>query len=146
MIGPKALVGFPFLILGLISAGAFATFSYGSLEIVWTGQSALGEIVRMEKVSGGYQSGRSYVPIVSFVDGEGSRRVFRQKPGGRKDAYAIGEQVAVLYRPDDPDLAVIDSFWGRYGFIFGTLFALFFVALGGWLIRRDRQENAIFDR
>ena len=146
MIGPKTLVGFPFLILGLISAAAFATFSFRSLEIVWTGQSATGEVVRMEKVRGGYRAGRSYLPIVSFVDGEGSKRVFRQKPGGRKGAYAIGEKVGVLYLPADPDRAVIDSFWGRYGFIFATLFALGFVTLGGWLIRQDRREHAIFDR
>ena len=144
MIGPKARIGFPFLLAGLIFAAAFATFTYRSMEIVWEGATATGEITGMQTVSG--YRGQSHLPVVRFNAADGTQRVFWQRPGGRRGAYSIGEKVTVLYLPDDPGRAIIDSFWGRYGFIFATLFALCFAALGGWLVWQDRRENAIFDR
>ena len=146
MIGPKAVVGFVFLASGLVFAVAFGTLSYRSLETSAIGLEARGTVIGERRTAGGNRGGRSYRPIVRFVDANGETRHFEQRPGGRKGAYDKGDVVDVLYRADDPDTAVIDSFWGRAGHMFGMIFALVFVALGGWMIRWDRRENALFDR
>ena len=146
MIGPKAIVGFVFVILGLVFTAAFANLSYHSIQTASRGLEAQGTVIGERKTSGGYRGGRSHRPVVSFVDEQGRTHIFEQRPGGRKGAYDIGEKVGVLYRANEPDTAIIDSFWGRYGHVFGMIFALFFVFFGAWMIRWDRRENAIFDR
>ena len=40
-----------------------------------------------------------------------------------------------------PRRAVIDSFYGRYGFLIVVLGGAAFAALGAWLIRSDRREQ-----
>jgi hypothetical protein len=52
-----------------------------------------------------------------------------------------GEQVAILYRPEKPEVVQLDSFWQRYAPSMGLV--LFAGAVVGWeLLKRSRQSSA----
>jgi hypothetical protein len=52
-----------------------------------------------------------------------------------------GEQVAILYRPDKPELVQLDNFWQRYAASIGVV--LFAAAVVGWeLLKGFRHGSA----
>lgn len=65
--------------------------------------------------------------VVRFQDGKGEWRQFAEPISSNPPPYQRGEIVPVLYDPAAPDLAVIDSFLGR--FLVPTLFAVLGVVM-----------------
>ena len=57
-----------------------------------------------------------------------------------QSTYQEGDVLPVAYMPGDPSQAVIDTLWGRFGFLSMSLFASLFIGLGVFLIRWDRKE------
>lgn len=53
-------------------------------------------------------------PIVAFTDQTGQRRRFSNTVGSKPPAYARGDRVPVLFDPENPADATIDSFFDRY--------------------------------
>jgi hypothetical protein len=52
-----------------------------------------------------------------------------------------GQQVAILYRPDNPELVQLDNFWQRYAASIGLV--LFAAAVVGWeLLKQLRHRSA----
>ena len=138
MLGFKTLIGFPFLLLGLIFTGASLWFAQESIHIAWSGIETQGTVLRMERR---YSHRRkSYHPHVEFTDRQGQQHYFSQSLGTLPTAYSAGEHVRVRYLPDTPERAIIDSFWGRYGELFSVALAQILVVVGALLIRSDRRE------
>lgn len=75
----------------------------------------------------------SYFPKVKFRTPAGREVTFESEMGSSSEAGRIGDIVAVRYRPDQPDVAEIDSFMSLWGLVllFGGLGVVFlFVGLG----------------
>ena len=53
-----------------------------------------------------------YYPVVRFVLPDGSRQTVQATEGSWPPAYQVDESVTVLYDPEHPDQARIDSFAG----------------------------------
>ena len=150
MIGPKGFVGAIFFLAGTFFSIA-GLWNLAEINVIAAnGKSTTGQVYHISRhhSSGGLRGGggTSYRHWVSFTDEKGTEHQFRNRLGGAKGFWDVGETVEVIYDPSDPDNAVINSFWGRFGFAFFTLFALPFAFLGAWLFQSDRRESSIFDR
>lgn len=93
--------------------------------------------------------GVSYRPLVQFRDRAGVRREFASSVSTSWRAYDEGETVSVLFDPEDPDTAVIDSASERFALpgIFagiGTLFALIGGGVIAWRVRRINTVARLF--
>ena len=78
-------------------------------------------------------------PVVSF-DVRGESFTFQSKFGSRPAPYDIGDAVDVLYDPDDPRNARIDSFRGLWlGAVIAGALGLFFTLIA-WVIWVGRNS------
>jgi hypothetical protein len=79
--------------------------------------------------------GSHYRPIVHFTDRHGQEIEFTSSTGSNPPAYSIGQKVEVLYRPNEPQTAAIDSFFSLWGVsvILGGLGGVFF-AIGAGIV------------
>lgn len=108
------------------------------------GDSALetGGLRTQGTVTGFDGAGNSAQAMVTFTDRQGESRTFRA--GSNSDlGLAAGEQVPVIYDPDDPTTATVDSFVARsllpWSFLgFGVLVALLGLASIAKLRRAGR--------
>ena len=134
--GMLVFMGVLFLLIGLAS-GSRAD------EVAVNGVRAQGEVIAHQRSTSTTRgSGRSYFPIVAFRDQTGQQRSFRSKVATPSGRFDIGEEVDVLYLPDNPHRAIIDTFADRHtGHLAGAL-AMLAILIGITLIRRDRRENA----
>ncbi|GAA4641839.1 hypothetical protein GCM10023115_02170 [Pontixanthobacter gangjinensis] len=141
MIGAKSLVGAPFLLLGLVFVGASAVRTWEVNALAVTGAHTLGEVSSMtRKSNNARRGGRSWHAGVVFKTAAGAEIGFVNRQGSALRSFDKGEIVEVAYDPANPENAIINNFWTRSASVFDALFASIFVALGGWLIRRDRRE------
>jgi hypothetical protein len=110
------LVSRVFIIIG----GCFALIGVGfaAYSVVFASGAERVEGTVTEMVGGNRKA-----PVVEYqVDGKSY--VFRDSISTAPPAYDVGDKVVILYRPDDPRRAQIDSFVGRW------LFAVIFTSLG----------------
>jgi hypothetical protein len=135
-----AWIGGIFAPIGLVLAALGGWFYFQDRAMVEDALSDRGTVLQLAVSSD--SDGYSYRPVVMFIDAEGDRRVFTGQVGSNPPSYSPGEQVTVLYRPEAPDKAVIDSVLERF-FLplllggMGTLFAS--IGLGllyAWFRRR----------
>lgn len=85
----------------------------------------------------------TYAPIVSFQTLDGKSMRFRSQMGGDSDDYVIGEQVTVLYSPDDPRDAEINAFsplW--FPVVALTVIGFAFAVFGGGLMLILRRKES----
>ncbi|MEP5936966.1 MAG: DUF3592 domain-containing protein [Erythrobacter sp.] len=135
-------VGVFFLPFGLLFAG-IGTWSYWSdRDLAATGSTTQGTVIAMER-SRDSDGNNTYSPTVEFFDPQGTRHQFTSKVSSSPPSFSRGEAVTVIFDPDAPGKAIIDSFSTRYllPLIFGgmgSLFALIGAGLIGAYWRRRR--------
>jgi hypothetical protein len=136
-----AIAGFPFTAVGLYEL-------YAAREDVRGLAPARGRVIGNAylMVTNEGQTSGAYHPIVAFEDG-GERRSFTDGVGSLPPDYEVGAEVEVLYDPDDPKAARIDSFkrvWFVPIFIslLGLLPLLAYLAWLGLDALRQRPEKA----
>jgi len=83
----------------------------------------------------------TYRPVVEFVTAQGQSVQFTSPSGSSPPAYSRGESVEVLYDPDRPEIAQINSFFSLWGvpIIFVSIGVILFV-LGLAMIVRQRSQ------
>jgi hypothetical protein len=101
------LISGPFLGVGLVEMGK-------SWRIVNSYAAATGTVVR-NSYSVDDEGGGAYYPVVEFKPNDGRPVQFTSGIGSSPPDYAEGEQVAVLYDPENPRQAYIHS-WKRLWF------------------------------
>ena len=75
--------------------------------------------------------GLSYSPVLRFTTADGRSVQFVHQYGHDEVRWEIGELMRVVYDPDDPDDARLDTFAGRYlGTIVTTSIGLVFLGVG----------------
>ena len=95
------LVGAVFVIVGVAFAGYSVLFSIGAREVPGIVIEMVGDHAKS--------------PIVEYnVDGR--RFTYHSSLSASPPAYFVGEQVSLLYRPDNPARAQINSFTDRWLF------------------------------
>ncbi len=97
-----------------------------------------GTVVDISRVWSSSSSGGSYVyrPIIEFKTKEGADGKFESTNGRNPSPFAKGDVVEILYDPQNPDKAEIDSFgelWVGNLILPGLGIIFFGVALGIWI-------------
>lgn len=141
--GPKGVIGAAFLIVGsvffLLAGKSLVEANAGA----WNGVETTGTI--LGHAPSGRRGGR--IVVYGFEDEQGRRFEGRTKvPTGRgrrarqRRAEDVGRAVPVFYDPADPSRSTLDTFLGRWVYLLIMLFVLPHMAIGAYLIRRDRRE------
>ena len=97
------------------------------------GVKTSGEVIEI-----GYGRKGAKHPVVRFAfneDGEqyGQEIVFRSTAGSSFTVHKVGDRVPVIYFPQHPEQAEINTFWMRwFGPIFAILFVLFIYGAMAW--------------
>lgn len=107
---PVTLIKYLFSLVGLILLGAGYLWQQHTQTFLAGASLAEGTVIGF-KVSG---SSDSYHPKVRFTTNEGETIEFTSSSGSRPPAYDKGERVEVLYRPSDPQQAMIKGFFSLW--------------------------------
>ena len=123
-----ALFGLVFTVIGVYQL-------IGSMRFVSGAEKAKGEVIELVWRTDN-DGDRVAAPLVAFTV-EGQRYLFTSKTASKPPSYDVGETVDVLYRPDAPSDARIDTFWQIYGssLLFsgiGLIFALVGLKMIRW--------------
>jgi hypothetical protein len=78
-------------------------------HFVQAASHAKGTVTQMVERAG-HDSGTVYSPVYTFQDADGKQHEIHSSGGSYPPAYKVGDTVPVLYQPDKPDNAEIDSF------------------------------------
>ncbi len=133
-----------FFVLGVaMLIGTYFLFK-STNEFLAKAISTEGKVIELVRKKSGNSSNNSisYHPLVSFVDQEGYNSEFLSSSGSNPPAYKVGEKVEILYNPESPLDAKINSFsplWGGVaitGFL-GTTFTL----LGGVILWANKKKR-----
>lgn len=71
-----------------------------------------------------------HFPVFTFTDANGREHTVQSTVGTGGEVYAVGDALAIRYLPDEPEVARIDTFFGRWGatvllLVLGLAFLLF---------------------
>lgn len=121
----------------LIAGGGFFLFSAYQLGeanmIAAQGVPAEARVLSVDEKRG-RRGKRTYAPVYSFVDAEGRSFTGQQAVYLRWVEARSGDTVPVVYDPADPRRSVINTFWGRFGYLPATLFSGLFMGIGAALL------------
>jgi hypothetical protein len=142
------LVGGIFFAIGLAMLIGTAYLFYSQNDFIATAKTAQGEVIdmiRRESRDDGTTS-YTYAAVVRFSDDGGVSQEFVNRHSSNPPGYSKGEQVQVLYAPDNPGDAIIDDFWGRWGIVAilgftGSIFSLVGGGLLFWFIRKAQIKK-----
>ncbi|KLN62063.1 hypothetical protein WH96_00520 [Kiloniella spongiae] len=153
-----------FLCVGLITLSTTGIWSYTTLEFVNNARSTQGTVTDLiqSRSSSSSSTRNSYVyrPKVTFRTETGEDITFQSSTGSNPPAYARGENLNVLYDPENPQNAKISdtlSLWlgpiilGIIGFIFSVIgigFSVYFYKKGKqkkYLLRYGTPVTAQID-
>jgi hypothetical protein len=74
-----------------------------------TARRAEGTVTELVKLGTPDRYGQAYAPRFEFRTSDGEQQVVDSNIGGSPAGFSVGDRVTVLYRPDDPSHAKIDS-------------------------------------
>ena len=135
-------VGGIFAAVGLVLVAGAGWFYLADRSFAEAGVHTQGVVIEMIG-SRDSDSDYTYKPVVEFLDADGRRHMFTSSVSSSPPQYSTGERVEVIYAPDSPDEAVIDSFLDRFllPLVFGGLGTLL-AAIGlGLLFARLRGDR-----
>ncbi|MFP4299964.1 MAG: DUF3592 domain-containing protein [Spirulinaceae cyanobacterium] len=122
------LIGFLFSTLGILTL-IFCAISYQKTRtFIATANTAEGTVMAVEKsrlFTAKPNSGSSSHPIVRFTTEAGETIEFRSNVGSNPPTYRPGETIPILYPPENPQRATINSFSSLW------LLILIFTVVGG---------------
>jgi hypothetical protein len=110
--GIAAVMGIVFAVLGLALIVGAGVIFFRQRKARASAVQASGEVVALERHQG--QRGWLYYPVVEFEAASGQKARFESEVGSNPAGYSAGQQVKVLYQPDAPEKAEIDSFTSLY--------------------------------
>ncbi|QQR69685.1 MAG: DUF3592 domain-containing protein [Alphaproteobacteria bacterium] len=131
------------MIAGLVFMGVAGWMGWQSFEFVASSTSAEGEVVKIQE---SVSSRRRYRPVVEFTTEDG--RTIRFVGSGSVPAmYEKGETVSVLYNPDHPEGAKIDSLLDLWGgpLVLGFFGSIPFLALLNTRAADNRRRQLVND-
>jgi hypothetical protein len=119
------VVGLFLLVGSLFFANQTLTYLRGSVK-------TQGTVVRIRKVNGRHRN-FNYAPVFAFSDAAGHSYTLISHNVSNPSSFAIGDTATVLYKPDDPQHARIDSFMELWAFnLGGVLVGGLFTGLSFW--------------
>ena len=146
MIVLRLFVASMFMIIGILLLLKGYEHGSKSYALIKGTESAYGEIVEVVPYLAsnvGKTSALKFFPDVKYTPPGGQEITFRSKSVSRADNYKPGDEVRVLYNPEDPTNAVIGSFshlWA-IALIFAVSGALV-ILFAGWFFQHAFKRKA----
>ena len=139
-------IGGFFLPFGLLFAGIGAWSFVADQKLADIGTSTQGTVIALDR-STDSDGDVSYRPVVEFFDKGQTRHEFTGDVGSSPPAYSRGEVVDVIYDPDGPGRAMVDSFTDRYllPLVFGGMGCVF-AAIGAGMLFSVWRRRKIIER
>lgn len=134
-----SLIKYSFSIIGaLLLFGAGSSYKNTS-DFLAEAESASGSVVALLKNKS--NESVSYTPVVKFVDREGETFEFVSDISSNPPAYSVGDEVEVLYSPQNPAEAKLEgiALWGS-SIILAVLGGVFF-ATGMLIVLVGRMKK-----
>ncbi len=113
------LIGGIFFVAGLAML-AGSSFSYVSQkDFIASAKHAEGEVIDLLRKVSRDDDGDSttYSAVVRFTDDKAISHEFVNRVSSNPPGYSKGQDVDLLYAPDNPTDAIIDDFWGRWAMV-----------------------------
>lgn len=135
-----AIVKYLFTLVGFaMLAGAFWAYSSTSSFLK---QAETADGIVFELLASRSDNSTTYRPVVQFIDQQGQFIEFVSSTGSNPASYSQGEQVKVLYLPERPSNAKINSFFSLWGvaIILAGIGAVFFL-IGVGIIMFTRLKS-----
>jgi len=132
------VLGLAMLIVALSLAGR-------SAAILWRGQRAVGEVVRMQKDAGSASSSTTYAPILRYRTKDG-RTLEAAGPPESFPQYGLGDRVPLHFSRSKPSQIRLDTFDGLWTpAVASGIIALLFAGVGGviWWSERGAQAPTL---
>ena len=127
--------GYVMFVIALGLAGGAYFTGIKMLDMTRNGISASGKVVdvksRYSSSSGSSSGGYTYHAVVNYTDNNGKSVRFEDSVGSSNPIYKGGDQVQVLYLPDDPQGAIIDRGLMNWGLSGGLAVGALLILLGG---------------
>lgn len=106
--------------------GAYAAYTSWTLD--QEGATTTGRVVRLEESDSSEGGCCVYSPVIEF-EVNGQTYSFEGDTASYPPAYDVGEEVKVIYHPNDPDTAQINKWTERWLFPLIIIPAMIFAAL-----------------
>lgn len=140
----KLLVGSVFFVVGVTFLG-FAAWHYidgQSLEA--SGKRTTGTVVALNRYTNN-EGDTMYKPEVEFRDRSGQVQRIVSDVSSSSPTLSRGEQVDIIFDPESPEDAVIDTYMHRYFMptVFGAMGSIFALVGGGFLLGIVRRKRTI---
>ena len=102
------------------------------IDLSWRSHEVPSEVSHGEVPDTSYEVIKFAHPVVQFVEQRSGRKIkVESSVGSARPAYHVGEEVAVLYDPENPSNARIKSFWEIWGTVVSlTVLGGMFLSLG----------------
>lgn len=126
------------LLIAIATLGIAANLYRRMRELLNASVTTTGVVVRLvREESNSDEGGSTAAPVVKFKTAGGVEIEFESGTGSSPALYGVGEEVPVIYRPENPKEAEIKLFWSLWGmpvFLGGMgAFALLFALV--WLLK-----------
>lgn len=97
---------------GFCAWGVYAGYIAWMLET--EGVSAIGRVIRLDENSDGEGACCTYSPVIEFTASDSQTYTFDSQNSSYPPAYEVGEEVSVLYDPQNPQTAQINKWTERW--------------------------------
>jgi len=125
-----------FLLLGLALDCIALTNAISTIRLLRESVGVDGKIVWMERVHRVNRTGYWYMPVVRFPLENGQAFTVRSNRGSNPPALKVGDAVKVYYKPDHPELALINTFEQLWAADTGLAFVgVVMMGMGGLMLR-----------
>jgi hypothetical protein len=103
--------GWIFVIVGAIDLAASLFFYVHARNFVKSASRAEGTITKFVEEKDSDSDAVIYYPVYTFHDSQGQDHEITSSSGSSLSGYKVGQTVAVLYSPDQPEKAKLDGFF-----------------------------------
>src|SRR3974390_1194455 len=126
-----------FLTIGLLTLGIGSWIAAGTLRLQRNGVAAEGHVIRLDRGSKGAR-----FPVVEFQTQSGESVTFKSRSGSSPPSFRVGESVPVLYNPNDPQHASINTSWQLWGGAFiAVILGVVFTSIPGAVVLADWRKR-----
>ena len=128
-----------FMVSGVLMFLGGLYLAYDAVTFTQRAEEAVGEVIHVERHTSRDSDGDisiTYMPTFRYRDEAGATHEGQTSMSSSEWDFGIGEQVDILYDPNDPSSVRIDGFWSLY--LVPIILVIFGLVFGGagYLVRR----------